>query len=78
MVSGTAHVPVVRPSTNGLWHSHVLHSVHEVGDVLDPSSLILIASPVRCSPKIVESTVVVVRAESSVSGSCVGEARWFG
>ena len=45
----------------GLWHSRLSHSVHEVGDVLDPTSLVLIASPVLCSPTIKGSTVVAVR-----------------
>ena len=32
----------VGPKHSGLWHSRVLHCVHEVGDVLDPTSLVLI------------------------------------
>ena len=35
-------------------------SFHKVGDVLDPTSLVLIASPVLCSLTIKRSTVVVV------------------
>ena len=55
-------VPVGRPGHLGLWHSRLSHSVHEVGDVLDPTSLVLIASPMLCSPSIQGSTVVAVRA----------------
>ena len=55
-------VHVGRPEHRELWHSRVLHSVHEVSDVLDPASLILTASPMQCSPTIMESTVVVVLA----------------
>ena len=54
-------VHVGRPEHRGLGHSRVCHSVHEVGDVLDPTSLVLIASPVLCSPTIKGSTVVAVR-----------------
>ena len=43
-----------------VWHSRVSHSIHEVGDVLDPTSLVLIASPVLCSPTIKGSIVVAV------------------
>ena len=53
-------VPVGRPWHWGLWHSRVSHSVHEVGDVLGPTSLILIASPMLCSPTIKRSTVAIV------------------
>ena len=52
-------VPVCRPKHWGLRHSRVLHSVDEVGD---PTSLVLIAPPVQCSPTIMGSAVVVVRA----------------
>ena len=55
-------VHVGRPEHREFWHSRVLHSVHEVGDVLVPTSLILTASPVQCSPTIMRSTVVVVLA----------------
>ena len=41
------------------------------------ASLILIASPTLCSLTIVESTVVVVRSESSVIGSCGSEWPWM-
>ena len=49
------------PSTEHSGTPVFLHGDHEVGDVIDPTSLILIASPVLCSPTIKGSTVVVVR-----------------
>ena len=50
----------VVPSTEDSSTPVSLHSVHR--DVLDPTSLVLIASPVLRSPTIKRRTVVVVRA----------------
>ena len=62
-VSALLLVPVGRPKHRGPWHFRVLHSVREEGDVLDPTSLVLIASPVLCSPTIKGSTVETVNGE---------------